>query len=141
MFKNKRLSYDWGRWKTVLPAGNARKFSQDEFMKKRPRTSLSPLQRKRLVIIGVCLAFIAFLWIIFAPHMGVYSLMQQRSKLARLQVENAEIGEKSTLLEKEIEQIKNDPEYFEKVARDKHGLLKDNEMVFDFTPSKKEKKK
>jgi cell division protein FtsB len=112
-----------------------------EFMQKKPRTSLSPLQKKRLVIIGICLVFIAFLWIIFAPHMGIFSLIQQRSKLTRLEAENIEIKEKNNFLQKEIEQIKNDPKYFEKVARDKHGLLKDNEMVFDFSSSSKEKKK
>ena len=37
--------------------------------------------------------------------------------------------------------FENDPEYFENVARDKYGLLKENEMVFEFAPSKKENKK
>jgi cell division protein FtsB len=110
-------------------------------MQKRPQTSLSPLQKKRLIGIGICLVIIAFLWVVFAPHMGIFSLLQQRSKLSRLQVENIEIKEKNNFLQKEIEQIKNDPKYFEKVARDTHGLLKDNEMVFDFSSSNKEKKK
>ena len=110
-------------------------------MKRRPRTSLSPVQLRRLAGIGVCLVVIALLWVIFAPGMGVYSLLHQRSTLARLKVENIEIVEKNGFLQKEIERIQNDPDYFEKVARDKYGLLKENEMVFEFTPSKKEKKK
>jgi cell division protein FtsB len=94
-----------------------------------------------LVGIGVCLMAIALLWIIFAPGMGVYSLLHQRSTITRLRAENKEIEEKNGSLRKEIEQIQNDPEYLEKVARDKYGLLKENEMVFEFTPGKKEKKK
>ena len=84
---------------------------------------------------------IALLWIIFAPGMGFYSLLHQRSTITRLRAENKEIEEKNVSLRKEIEQIQNDPEYLEKVARDKYGLLKENEMVFEFTPGKKEKKK
>jgi cell division protein FtsB len=110
-------------------------------MKKRPQISFSPLQKRKVLGIGVCLVIIALLWIIFAPHMGVYSLFRQRSKLAQLQVENVEIKEKNTFLQKEIERIQNDPEYFEKVARDKYGLLKENEMVFEFSAGRKETKK
>ena len=110
-------------------------------MRRRPRTSLSPGQMRRLVGIGVFLAVIALLWIIFAPEMGVYSLLRQRSTITRLRAENKEIEDKNGSLQKEIERIQNDPEYQEKVARDKYGLLKENEMVFEFTPSKKEKKK
>ena len=40
-------------------------------------------------------------------------------------------------LQAEIEQLKNDAEYLEQVAREKHGLLKKNEMVFDFSKEKK----
>ena len=96
---------------------------------------------RRLVGIGACLVAIALLWVIFAPRMGVYSLLHQRATISRLQNENREIEEKNASLRKEIELIQNDPEYFQKVARDKYGLLKENEMVFEFTPSKKEKKK
>jgi cell division protein FtsB len=125
----------------MIPQDSKKVFSQGESMRRRPRTSLSPGQLRRVVGIGACLVVIAILWVIFAPRMGVYSLLHQRSTLARLRVENIEIEEKNGFLQKEIERIKNDPEYFEKIARDKYGLLKENEMVFEFTPSKKEKKK
>jgi cell division protein FtsB len=109
-------------------------------MKKRPQTSVTPLEKKRLVVIGIGLTIMALLWVIFAPRMGVYALFRERSRLSQLQVENIEIKEKNAFLQKEIERIQTDPEYFEKIARDKYGLLKDNEMVFDFAPSKRENK-
>jgi cell division protein FtsB len=135
------MKFAYGRWWKPAPAGKKKELSHIQSMKKRPRTSLTPLQKKKLIGIGVCLAIVAFLWVIFAPHMGVYSLFRQRSKLSQLQVENVEIKEKNVFLQKEIERIQNDPEYFEKVARDKYGLLKDNEMVFEFTSGRKENKK
>ncbi|MDR3629570.1 MAG: septum formation initiator family protein [Desulfocapsaceae bacterium] len=95
---------------------------------------------KNVVVVGACLIAGALLWVIFAPRMGIYSLLHQRSTLAHLQVEYVEIQEKNAFLQKEIERIQNDPDYFEKVARDQYGLLKENEMVFEFPPSKKEKK-
>ena len=56
-------------------------------------------------------------------------------------MENKEIEEKNGALQKDIERIQNDPDYLEKVARDKYGLLRENEMVFEFPPGKKEKKR
>jgi len=109
-------------------------------MRQKPRVPLSPIQKKRLVVAGVCLFLVSLLWLILAPHMGIYSVWRQHSKLARLQSENAEIEKKNQSLQKEIDQIQNDPHYLEKVARDR-GLLKENEIIFDFSPSKKTKKK
>ena len=96
---------------------------------------------RRLVGIGVCLVVIALLWVVFAPRMGVYSLLLQGSTITRLRMENKEIEEKNGALQKDIERIQNDPDYLEKVARDKYGLLRENEMVFEFPPGKKEKKR
>ncbi len=110
-------------------------------LRKRPHTPLSPMQKRRLAVVGACLVVISLLWLIFAPHMGIYSVLHKRAMLSRLQQENAEIEKKNSSLQKEIERIQNDPHYLEKVARDKYGLLKENEMIFDFSPGKKEKKK
>ena len=40
-------------------------------------------------------------------------------------------------IDRDIERLQSDEEYLEQVAREEHGMLKDNEMVFDF--NKKEK--
>jgi|GEM_PF-445973 len=126
--------------KQVLPTGKKKMFLQGESMKRGFRLRMpSGLQEKR-VVIGACLAGIALLWVIFAPRMGVYSLLRQRSTVNRLRLENVELEQKNAFLQKEIERIQNDPDYFEKMARDKYGLLRENEMVFEFPPSKKDKK-
>ena len=38
---------------------------------------------------------------------------------------------------RDIERLQSDKEYLERVAREEHGMLKDNEMVFDFSEGKK----
>jgi cell division protein FtsB len=120
--------------------GGKEEFLYMETMRQKPRMPLSPIQKRRLVLAGVCLILISLLWLIFAPDMGVYSVWRQHARLARLQAENVQIEKKNKSLEKDIDQIQNDPHYLEKVARDR-GLLKQNEIIFDFSPGKKEKKK
>jgi cell division protein FtsB len=109
-------------------------------MRQKPRMPLSPIQKKRLVIAGICLLFSSLLWLVFAPRMGLYAVWSQHAELTRLQEENTQIEKKNASLQKEIDQIQNDPHYLEKLARER-GLLKENEMVFDFSPPKKGKEK
>ena len=106
----------------------------------KPRLHLSPIQKRRLTVAVVCLIFCSLLWLLFAPRMGVYSVLHKRAQLAQLRAENAKIEKKNKSLQKEIDRIQNDPQHLEKVARER-GMLKENEMVFDFSPPQKEKKK
>ncbi len=110
-------------------------------MKKKPKSPLSPLQQKRLLRLVLFLAVVALLWLAFAPDKGVYSVLQKRSRLHELKVETDELEKQNIALMKDIERMENDIEYLEQVARDKHGLLKENEMVFDFSPKKKKDEK
>lgn len=112
-----------------------------ESMHRKPHVPLSPIQKRRLLLTCLGLVLATFLWLVFAPHMGIYSVIHQRTEISNIQTENAEIREENKTLEKEIHQIQDDPHFLEKVARDKYGLLKENEMIFDFSPQKKEKKK
>lgn len=111
-----------------------------EQTRQKPRLPLSPIQKRRLIVTVVCLIFCSLLWLIFAPRMGLYTVLHKRAQLSHLKAENAEIEKKNKSLQKDIDRIQNDPQHLEKVARDR-GMLKDNEMVFDFSPPKKEKKK
>ena len=102
-------------------------------MKSRPKKPLSPLQRSRLVKILLILACAALLWIVFAPNMGLLSVKRENDRLQALQQKKAQLEQENAALRQEIERIQNDIEYFEQLAREKHGLLKKNEMIFDFS--------
>lgn len=106
-------------------------------MKKKPKKVLSPLQRKRLTRIIAVLAFAALLWLLFAPNMGIVTLKREQNRLEALQLQKNELEKENAIMLQEIERIQTDIEYFERLAREKHGLLKKNEVIFDF--SKKEK--
>lgn len=101
-------------------------------MKKKIQKTLSPLQHKRFVKILVLLAIAAAGWIFFAPGMGIYSLYSQKSRVEKLEEKKSGLEAENAHLRREIERIENDVEYLERLAREKHGLLKENEMVFDF---------
>lgn len=106
-------------------------------MKKKPKETLSPLQQRRLLRIIVVLVCLAFLWIVFAPNMGLVPLKKELNRLESLEKQKIELETEITALRLEIERIQNDAEYFERLAREKHGLLRKNEMVFDFDKNKK----
>jgi len=107
-------------------------------MKKKPKQSLSALQQKRLIKISAVFLLAALVWLLFAPDMGVFSLRSQSAKFEELQQQKAKLQEENNALRLEIERIQTDIDYFESLAREKHGLLKKNEILFDF--SKEEEK-
>lgn len=77
------------------------------------------------------------IWLLFAPGTGVYSLLKVRNKTSRLEQETQELIQTNEDLQAEIERLKNDTAYLEQIAREKYGMLKKNERVFDFSRSKK----
>lgn len=108
-------------------------------MKQKPRTSLSLIQQKRLFRISLGILILLLLWIVFAPGSGMFYLRQQKKQLASLEAEQELLIQQNKEMKQNIERLQNDQEYLEKVAREEHGMLKDNEMVFDFAKKKKKK--
>ena len=109
-------------------------------MRRKPKKKLTPLQENRLLKITLGLVIASFLWLLFAPGTGVYSLLKLRNKASRLEVETQELIQANEELRAEIDRLKNDTEYLEQIAREKYGLIKKNEQVFDFSkPSKRSK--
>lgn len=106
--------------------------------RKKPKKKLTPLQENRLLKIIIGLVIGAFLWLLFAPGTGVYSLMKQRRKIVELESETEVLLQTNEQLRAEIERLKHDDAYLEQVAREKYGLLKKNERVFDFSKPTKE---
>lgn len=82
------------------------------------------------------LVFLAIAWLLFAPQMGIVSVYREHKRLETVQQKKSELEKENEALRQEIERITNDVEYLERLAREKHGLLKKNEMVFDFDKEK-----
>lgn len=108
--------------------------------KEKPKTVMSPIQRKRLLRISFIMIVFVLLWVVFAPGKGVYHLRQQKKQIARLVVDRQILIKQNDEMEKDIERLRNDQEYLEQIAREEHGMLKENEIVFDFTRKEKKRK-
>ncbi len=108
-------------------------------MKRKLKRSLTPLQQKRLVKTTLLLFIIAIIWLFFAPKMGILSLYKEKGRLQALQSQRIRLEKENAVLRLEIDRIHNDIDYFEYLAREKHGLVKDNEIIFDFSKGGKKK--
>jgi len=109
-------------------------------MKKTFKPSLSPLQQKRIFQFSLLLIVLLLSFIFFAPGKGLLFLRQQKMQVEALHTEKLVLEEKNKALREEINRVKTDVNYLEEVARGQHGLLKKDEMVFDFSPKERKKK-
>jgi len=109
----------------------------DSLVKNKPKKPLTPLQQNRLLKIILGLVIVSALWILLAPGTGVYSLLRQRNKALELENQTRELRLVNEQLRAEIDRLNNDTAYLEQIAREKYGMLKKNERVFDFSKPQK----
>jgi cell division protein FtsB len=97
------------------------------------------VQKDKGVIIVICVAlFILGLLVYYAPY-GCHHYLLIREDLDRVTNEIDTLKGQNQELKDEITLLKSDTNYIEKIARQKLGMLKKNEIVFE-SPEKKGKK-
>ena len=84
------------------------------------------MERKKIVFYGA--AFIAVLAVVFLP--GLSRLHKLRRENMQLQKRIHLLEEHNSVLEEEIERLQEDPEYVEKKAREKLGIIKEGEVIY-----------
>jgi len=99
--------------------------------------NFSHYQRRSLLITFLLLCLCLALWIVLAPRYSAYNYYKAKESIARLKAENIELRESNLALRQEIDRLKKDHEYLEKVAREKYGLIRKNEMIYKFDSGKK----
>jgi len=93
-------------------------------------------KRQLAVIALIILVFAA--WHAFSPY-GAWRAYRISRDLAAVRAENSRLKTENKQLRTEIDRLKRDPAYLEEVARREYGLIKRNEMLFDFSGEKKKK--
>ena len=83
---------------------------------------------KRVVTVAIILGI---LWILFAPNRGLFHYHKLQKEIDSLAQENILLEQRNTELQKEIERLKTDDKFLEELARQKYGLLKENETVYE----------
>jgi cell division protein FtsB len=109
-------------------------------MNTKPRTSLSTLQRKNFRRILLLFIVASILVVIFAPNKGLLALKDRQQQVALLNQHIAALQQENTAITTEIKNLQTNQAYLEQIARGKHGMLKQNEMVFYFIDKKKKHK-
>jgi cell division protein FtsB len=114
---------------------NAAGDNTDMQTRKKPKKKLTPLQENRLLKIYLLIVSVLLLWLLLAPGTGVFGLLKLRQETVRLEQQTQKLINSNEELRAEIDRLKNDPDYLERIAREKYGLLKKNEQMFDFSRS------
>ena len=90
--------------------------------------------------ISLLLIAIFLLTLFFTPGKGLFFLRKQKMQVIALNAEKQALVKKNNALREEIKRVTTDVRYLEEVARGQHGLLKKDEMVFDFSPKERKKR-
>ena len=92
--------------------------------------SPKPLPR-RLPIVPVLLALLLLGFALFGDR-GILRALQAGRQKAALQEEVRQLEAANTELRQEIESLRNDRRYLEAIARKELGMVKDDELVYQF---------
>ena len=92
------------------------------------------------IVIFSFAAAISLAWLSFGRH-GLIELYKMQKEEERCLAILKDLKEKNQLLADEIRRLKEDNTYFESVAREQLGMIKDNEIVYRFKKELKNAKK
>lgn len=95
-----------------------------------------PLQKRMYVIPAGCLAFILF-FTVFGDRglLRIFELKQDKEKIEERLAENRADNEK---LKREIIALKSDRRYLESISRKDFGLVRSNEVIYQFPQENKQ---
>jgi cell division protein FtsB len=98
-----------------------------------------PLQKKMYFIPAGCLAFILF-FTFFGDKglLRIFELKQDKNKIEERLADNRSDNEQ---LKREIVALTSDRRYLESIARKDFGLVRSNEVIYQFQQEKKEQPK
>jgi len=92
--------------------------------------------RKTIQIAVAAIILLILLWVVFSSRTGIVRFFQTSRERETVQTVNKDLEEKNKQLQDEIDRLENDPAAIEEVARKKFGLIKKNEIIYDFSKQK-----
>jgi len=85
-----------------------------------------------LLPLGLLLFAIVFVPVRILEAEGLPRYRALRTELGRTQQNNARLRRELSALEQRVEQLRTDPRALERIARDELGMLRRDEVVFQF---------
>ena len=98
--------------------------------------NLSENDRKKVLLYSVLIVAMVTVWSVFGPY-GALKYYGVTKELNEILAQNEQLREANTALRQEINKLKKDPVYLEEVARRQFGLIKKNEVIYEFPEKKK----
>lgn len=93
-------------------------------------------KRLNIVLVAIVAAFAA--WLLFSPY-GAWRYFRIERDMQSVLADNARLRDENKKLASEIYRLQNDPVFVEEVARKEYGLIKKNELLFEFGEEKSKK--
>ncbi len=96
-----------------------------------PRVQLANAVQRALPIGILALALVGAPLLILEPQ-GLPRMRTLEQELARVEADNVELRRDIATLRVEVRELRDDPAAVERIARDQLGLVRKNEIVFQF---------
>lgn len=98
--------------------------------------NLSETDRKKVLLYSVLIVTVVGVWSVFGPY-GALKYYRVANELDEVLAQNERLREANTALKQEINKLRHDPVYLEEVGRRQLGLIKKNEVIYEFPEKKK----
>jgi cell division protein FtsB len=89
--------------------------------------------RKTIQITVAAVIVLILLWVVFSSNTGIVRYLQTDKEREAIQTANQELEQKNKQLRKEVDRLEHDPAAIEEVARKQFGLIRKNEIIYDFS--------
>jgi len=90
---------------------------------------------RHFLTLGGIIIVLLLLWHLFSPF-GLVRYLQLQNELAEIRTQNEQLARHNEELTAELNRFKNDDAFFTEIARKQHGMIKKNEIIFDFSPKR-----
>jgi cell division protein FtsB len=97
---------------------------------KRTRTTTRSSWKRRTVLVGSVVGGLIFLWSLIVGEMGIVKYYRMKDQERSLRTEIDHLKEDNMRLLHEVRALKYDSAYLERLARDKIGLARPDEVVY-----------
>lgn len=90
------------------------------------------MTKHKIIVVTAMLALFSFLFVIGLSDRGAVDLYQHHLRKVRLNRSSLELQKRNQSLYRNIQRLKNDPEYIEDIARTELGMVGKDELVYQF---------
>jgi len=102
----------------------------------RSKAFLKRLLKKKRAVLSLIIGVPLVLYLLFGSH-GIIQRVKLENQKAELEVEIREAEDQTKRLRAESKALDGDLEAIEKVAREKHGMIRDGETVYKVDRNKR----